>query len=248
MASEFYGFFDSAVGDIRSYSADNMAAMFRLISTDGVRSLGTNLQVIPNGGDMQVRILPGAALVQGYQYWLIGDGGSPLTRSLSTGGANTRIDRVVLKLDVSGQYRLIQLYIKPGIPSANPVPPALNQPSLDGSDHIYEISLAQVRVDAGASIIDETTIIVDERADETVCGLATPYALKLSTIGATHTHNIVLTGEGAKPGFMSVADKTKLDDRLGQPVNTTSAPTFAGATFNGNVDMTGKKIQNAVFE
>ena len=36
-------------------------------------------------------------------------------------------------------------------------------------------------------------------------------------------------------GFMSAADKQKLDSRLGQAVNQNSSPTFAGATIGGIV-------------
>lgn len=60
------------------------------------------------------------------------------------------------------------LYLLSGTPAADPQPPELTRTAL-----VYEVSLARVRVRAGATVI-EPEDVEDERADESVCGYAMP--------------------------------------------------------------------------
>jgi hypothetical protein len=75
-----------------------------------------------------------------------------------------RIDRVVIRFDTTPTICKAFAYIKKGTPSASPVPPSLQRDSL-----VYELSVAQVRIVAGKSFIEQYQI-TDERTDDNVCG------------------------------------------------------------------------------
>ena len=76
-----------------------------------------------------------------------------------------RIDRVVLRLDYD--LRTMGVKVLTGVPSATPQPPALTR-----NNHVYELSLAQVKIKAGAVSVSPADI-VDERFDTELCGLVT---------------------------------------------------------------------------
>src|SRR5699024_9566578 len=77
---------------------------------------------------------------------------------------NDSIDRIVLRLDRNTENRYIKSFVKKGTVSTNPKPPSLTR-----NDYVYELSLAQVRIEAGKSYIDSSQI-TDERGDIDLCG------------------------------------------------------------------------------
>lgn len=157
-------FFDAVSGD-RSYDATAFAALLRaLVQRDGVvYGYGGGLAVAATDpASMNITVATGAAFVQGRMFEVHTAG-----ETLAIGAAdptNPRIDRVVVKLDNSSGVRSVTLAVKAGTPAASPEPPALQR---DGT--VWELSLAQVYVAAGATSIDADDI-TDERSDETVCG------------------------------------------------------------------------------
>lgn len=166
MAKEIYRFFDTTAEDPRVYQADDWADQYRELFSDGVKNGGTNLQVEAGNG-LQVVVNPGFALIQGYMYRLeSGAGEEKLTLTLGLANASKpRIDRIVLRLSTAQQHRYIRAFVLPGTPADSPVPPTLTR-----NANIWELSLAYVRVNAGAislSAID----ITDERYHAEACGL-----------------------------------------------------------------------------
>jgi hypothetical protein len=165
MASEVIindsGFFDSVNGD-RVYSADKFARYFRKVLTDGVLyENGTEFQVVAPETGMVVNVNPGYALVQGYY------GLSESTVSLDIAPADAtygRIDRIVLRLDLNSDARVVKLAVLTGTPASTPTPSALTR---DGT--VFELSLAQILVRAGTGVIYNTDI-TDERQNTDVCG------------------------------------------------------------------------------
>ena len=123
-----------------------------LISGDG-----SDLQVQPAGG-MKVKIMPGGCIVEGG----IGREESARTASLK------RIDRIVARLDTSDSFRNIELYKKEGTPSTTPVAPTLIRES-----NYFEIALADIYINAGASEIS-TANILDQRPNSELCGFVAP--------------------------------------------------------------------------
>jgi hypothetical protein len=100
-----------------------------------------------------VKIDTGWAFVHGF--WYHND--SALTKSLGAADpALDRIDRIILRLDSTINFK-ISCEVKAGTPAASPSPPSLTQ-----TDATYEISLAQVLVEAGVTSISNVKI-TDER-------------------------------------------------------------------------------------
>lgn len=78
-----------------------------------------------------------------------------------------RIDRVVVSWPTKNYVALPDVMILKGEPASKPVAPALTNNSLE-----RQISLAAIRIPAGATAID-ASMITDERLDESVCGIVT---------------------------------------------------------------------------
>ena len=88
-----------------------------------------------------------------------------------------RIDRVVLRLDLTLNVRKINLKVLKGIPAAVPQPPALTR-----NENIYDLSLAQLSIVANATTVSTVT---DERVDASVCGISQGlYTVDLSGFNA----------------------------------------------------------------
>ncbi len=172
MALEESRFFDYA-DDNREYQADDFAEFFRTFLTDGVPVMGTNLAVTAPGTGMFVNVNFGAAVVQGYGYWLRDDeSGLKAMAIVEPHQSLSRIDRVVLRLDKSVAGRSINLLVKNGEASGNPVAPVLTR-----EGNIYELSLAKIRIEPGVQSIAVDKVI-DERTDNSVCGLIEPISVR----------------------------------------------------------------------
>lgn len=156
-----YGFFNSVNGD-RKYNADDISNFFIKLISDGVfPTPATNLQVVESSG-MKVNVSAGWGFIR--CKYICNTTYESLTIEPSDLVLN-RIDRVVMRLDPSVSARNIILTVKKGTPAATPEPPELTRVS----DGVYELSLAQIAVNAGASAITQADI-TDERPDGDVCG------------------------------------------------------------------------------
>lgn len=125
---------------------------------------GSDLQVQPAGG-MKVKIMPGGCIVEGG----IGREESARTIAISAAHASLkRIDRIVARLDTSDSFRNIELYKKEGTPSTTPVAPTLIRES-----NYFEIALADIYINAGASEISVVNIL-DQRPNSDLCGFVAP--------------------------------------------------------------------------
>lgn len=200
MAQELYGFFDSAQDDARSYEADDLASAFHALCLSGVSGLGDCLRVSAEGGTMRTLALPGRAMLKGYFYELRDDGGAQTAFTHAAASGADRIDRIVVRLDLT--LRQTHIAKKEGTAASTPQPPALAR-----SATVYELSLAQVRVRAGATAIAPGDV-TDERADESACGAALPEGVKLSTLWARMPK---AEATDAAAGLMSAADKARVD-------------------------------------
>jgi hypothetical protein len=166
MAKIWYGHFDSTPDDERVLLAEDWARYIRAFITNGIRNGGTCLQVSSAGG-MSVKIAVGTANIQGYILDISEDfNGSTVTLPVHDANPSyPRIDRVILRLDRTIQNRAIIPMVLTGTAAAKPVPPILTR-----NENIYELSLAQVYLNAGVLQIYDSNI-TDERFDQGVCGL-----------------------------------------------------------------------------
>ena len=82
-------------------------------------------------------------------------------------GVLSRIDRVVVSWQTTDYVALPEVKILKGTAASNPVAPALTNNNI-----LRQISLAAIRIPAGATAIT-SAMITDERLDSSVCGLVT---------------------------------------------------------------------------
>lgn len=153
------GFFNSVNGD-RRYKADFFAEYFASFIGNGVfPNTSTNLQVIA-GQNMQTIVKPGKGWINGY--YINNDSDYILQHDIAD-GVLKRIDRVVMRLN--HMTRQIELAIKKGTPSSNPVAPSLQRDA-----DAYELALADVLINNGATQITQADI-TDLRLNNELCGI-----------------------------------------------------------------------------
>lgn len=129
--------------------------------TNGYIPNKLNELVVTHVTGLTVQADTGEAIIEGILYQ--NDAAKELT--LQTADSTyDRIDRIVLRLDLTIENRSIEAVIKTGTPASSP-----SAPSLQRDNNIYELSLAQILVPAGAGSIDNTNII-DERDNNDYCG------------------------------------------------------------------------------
>ncbi|MET7041015.1 phage tail protein [Clostridium botulinum] len=157
------GFFNAMkVGDTwdRVYKAENYAEYFASFIGNGVfPNPSTNLQVI--GTDkMQVIVKPGKAWINGYKYENTDDLILPIDVA---DGVLHRIDKIVLRYDVV--EREIRAKIKKGEFASDPKAPQLTRDA-----DMYELGLADIKVNAGSISVTQVDI-TDLRLNKEVCGI-----------------------------------------------------------------------------
>lgn len=130
---------------------------------DGVLLGVANELAVTASGAMSVSVNTGAGLVKGHLYRCTS---STVVSVSAADGSNPRIDRLVLRLTRIGQTQegKIELAVIAGTPASSPTAAALTQTTAT-----WEISLAQIRVNAGV-----TGIASDKITDERPWSLANP--------------------------------------------------------------------------
>lgn len=159
-----YGFFNSVNGD-RRYDADDISNYFLKLISNGVFATPSNAMQVQESAGMTVQVSAGWGFIN--CKWINSDAPYLLTVDAADVVLN-RIDRVVLRLNASNDVRTISIVVKKGTPAGDPTAPALTR--VTGG--IWELSLAQIYIAAGATGITQADI-TDERADTSVCGYVT---------------------------------------------------------------------------
>lgn len=165
LSSGFFDALQSGGSYDRVYSSadycDNLATIIR----NGVRYSADNDLKVTAGNGMSITVGIGRAWINGH--WFYNDTAyTGLVLATAPTGGNSRIDRVVVRLDTSVSVRSITLAIKQGTAAASPSAPALTR-----SGDIYELGIATILVNAGVTEITADKI-TDTRADGSVCGWA----------------------------------------------------------------------------
>jgi hypothetical protein len=221
--TEIYGLFDAAdpMDPDRVYTSEAFARLFKTMMRDGiVHNDGDELAVSPSvPAAMSVSVGTGMALIQGRYY--IND--SDLTLNVEAADpSHPRIDRVVVRLEAT-PGRTVHAVVKKGTPAPSPVPPGLTRTA-----ETWELSLAQVRVEAGATSIVAGKI-TDERGNTSLCGVAAPVYVpssQVEVVGAMNMQGHALTGlpvPSAGDGCGSYGYGRRNVQNLGAPVNANDA-------------------------
>jgi len=155
-------FFDSTEDDQRIYQAADFARFHAQIIGNGVSNT-TNLPdlTVSAKTNMDVSLGAGYMFANGYMY----ENSSTMNMKHDIADPNNdRIDRIVIRFDNDPAERKIYAVIKKGTAARNPAPPSVSRTS-----YVHEMSVAQIRIKAGKSYIEQSEI-TDERANDDVCG------------------------------------------------------------------------------
>ncbi len=145
----------------REFNSADFAKYFSSFIGNGVfPNPATCCQITSIDSNMQITLQKGKAWINGYFYQNTDD----LKLQLDVAdGVLHRIDRVVLRLDYLN--REIKAYIKKGEFASKPVAPTLQRDS-----DMYELGIADIRVNAGIIKINQSDII-DLRLNKDICGV-----------------------------------------------------------------------------
>jgi hypothetical protein len=143
--------------------------------SSGVFGAGGNASVTAVLDTMAVTVSDGNGWLSnenadGIVWWINNEAESGEKLKLSLDMADAvlpRIDRVVISWETTNYVALPEVIIVKGAPASNPTAPALTNNST-----ARQISLAAIRIPAGATAIT-AAMITDERLDKSVCGLVT---------------------------------------------------------------------------
>lgn len=143
--------------------------------SSGVFGADGNAAVAPILNTMAVEVSDGIGWLAnekgyGVAWWIENEAKNGKKLHLSVDMADAvlpRIDRVIVSWQTTNYVALPQVRILKGTPASKPVAPALTNDSL-----VRMISLAAIRIPAGATFID-ASMVTDERLDASVCGIVT---------------------------------------------------------------------------
>lgn len=160
-----YGFFNSVNND-RVYDASDVARFLSKFFTNGIFN---NSLAVSSNDNMTVSIATGQANINGYGY----ENTEILTLDIDEADSElNRIDSVIVRLDLTN--RQITAMILQGQYATTP-----SQPSIIRSGNVYDLRLANILVNAGATRIT-TEDITDTRFGSD-CGNVTQAVLELDT-------------------------------------------------------------------
>ena len=143
----------------RAEDASFYAKYFSQFISNGVfPNPSTNMQVLAMEG-MKVKVELGVCYINGYMGWVE----TPEVLEIEESDFQSRIDRIVARLDFVD--RSIKLFVKKGEALGNPIPPELQR-----EYDIYEIGLADIRVNANEIEITQENI-TDLRLNTEICGI-----------------------------------------------------------------------------
>lgn len=157
------GFYD-AINHDRTYTADDMNRPYKRVVTDGVFATpagdpSTDFQVFPGTGTRELIVSAGQGIV--FSKWF--ENPAPITVEVPANNTlYSRIDSVVLRVDVSDAVRAGSIVYRTGTAAASPTPPAINA----GGNSAKEYRVANITVSAGASAIAQSNIEDCRGSDE----------------------------------------------------------------------------------
>lgn len=151
---EHYGFFDGE----NLYGQDDLNRYYSNMFENGVSIIDGAMTMKVSANNTDIEVEEGFAIVEGF--YLYND--SIKTISISRNNDYDRIDRIVIRLDLSDKK--VSIEHKQGAAGSNPQPPTLQRDNL-----IYELSLAQVKVPKSGTIV-----VTDERFIKALCGAIRP--------------------------------------------------------------------------
>ena len=235
-----YGIFDVSdpQNPDRVYSAALLSRILSKHIRDGIVH-GDGNEMAVSASDppaMTVEVATGTAMVQGR----FCENDAALTLPVTTAHATyPRIDRVVVRLNAS-PGRTIDILVKKGTPAPSPVPPGLTR-----TPETWELSLAQIFVAAGATMV-RAADITDERGNASLCGVAAPTYVpssQVEVVGAMNMQGHALTGLPAPSGATDAARKGYVDSEIAGAIGGFG---ISDITIDADKNWNGKEISNVI--
>ena len=159
--AEESSFFNSRDGD-RKYNASHLAEYWSDLIGNGIFNGGNALKVEVDYR-MDIAVSVGKGWINGYKYY---NKDSPKVITIQPADVQySRIDRVVLQLNLEKEQRWIRAVVKTGTPSASPAAPELQR-----DNAIWELGLADIVVNPNAKEIVQSNI-TDLRLNDDYCGI-----------------------------------------------------------------------------
>ncbi|HXG72828.1 MAG TPA: hypothetical protein VNJ04_19710 [Gemmatimonadaceae bacterium] len=231
------------VGMAGPTSISGIPTLLRMFSGGVVQGVYNELAVTAPGASMTVSMATGAAVVRGIPYENFA-----AAKTITIAAAdvtNPRIDTIAIEVVPPGAGENIEgrsAYVKlQGAPAATPVAPALTQ-----SSTLFQIPIADVRVDAGLTLIAANKI-TDRRV------FAGPFIPALSVVGAQLANATVGTAQLTDLGVTTakVADLAVTAAKLNADVaeyiqDTINTALVAGANVTKTYDDVANTITVAV--
>ena len=152
-------FLDSTEEKKYEYNQVEFARFHNQIIGSGVAN--TDAYKVSAKTNMDVALSSGWIFANGYALEL--EATETLTHDVADPD-NDRIDRIVIRFDTNPEKREFYPTIIKGTPARSPIPPSITR-----EEYIHDMSVAQVRIIAGKSHIEQYQIS-DERANDEVCG------------------------------------------------------------------------------
>lgn len=153
-----------------AWDAYDFALYLKLFFGNGVfPNPSSNLQVVAHE-NMRTKVKVGFGFIEGHYMWNTSD---HILQHDIADGVLKRIDRVVMRanfLENKGE-----IILKKGTPSSNPVAPTL----VRNMDY-YELALADVMINNGATVITQANI-TDQRLNTALCGVVATNINQLDT-------------------------------------------------------------------
>lgn len=172
--------FDSVVSDDgqgnetydREFNSEKLRSIFSMLYTNGIVMAGnSNAMRVSAAGGMGLSVAPGPCIIQGAM------GLEDDTTSFTVPAAHAtlpRIDSVVARLNTNLSARDISLVYLTGTAASSPAAPALSR-----NNGVYDLRLANIRVNAGVTAITGTYITDTRLGSE--CGVASAIPQVIST-------------------------------------------------------------------
>lgn len=146
------------------------------LATGVIKGQLNELQVYADSTGMQVKVKSGQANTKGHLFESDAEEILPIATANAT---NPRIDRVIIRLDYTTDS--VDLAILQGVPAVSPVGPALTQNSSR-----WEISLAYIYVNAGATTIAAVNVTDERRFVKNANSFQEPWITATLQNGAYH--------------------------------------------------------------
>lgn len=193
------------------YTAEE-ASLWFAARTSGVHA--SDVLGVTAGDGLSVTVAPGLAWLKYAEFAGVAYANTEAKR-LQLDAASTnypRIDRIVVRYSKSENK--VYLAVRKGTAASSPAVPAVVRDA-----NTYEISLAQVRVNAGATSVSSIT---DERLNNDVCGLmtdgVTPYAPEEEDTGGIdelyRVGDIYITTNSTSPAELFGGTWERIKDRF----------------------------------